>query len=458
MKPIVIFLTLVLSFSLIHFSMGTTKAATNPTTTTTTTKTKAEETHITPSAQAVEAHHSLHPPLDQSQVYWNFGGSTVLTKHFIRLTPSGQSRRGWLWNDYPLESNNFEIEFKVSVYSKPHFGGDGLGFWLLDGSHDPTFHSDNQYLIGDVFGMKPDFKGAGVIFDIYDNDGKRDNPAIFVVYNPTGDRTDYNHDHDYSENMYKNVSVLNGQAAPYRCISSIRNTEHPTRIMVRFVNQVLAVYIDNNDDLGYKSCLAVQFDRSFKDHHIAFSAMTGQVADTHEISEVSTKYLDSKASLNFEAGEMSYSQCSSLAFLYWTLVSFGMLGLLGLACYELYMFKTSMQVGVNVVILAASLNTYALLHYMSHVAVSGALLLTLFSSPAWILIALNTPIMVWRILNLQKKTYSVSPNELEGGSDKLHSAPSWFLWRPSLQVRQTTALVVYIMSSILCLHRWYHYC
>ena len=55
-----------------------------------------------PSQEAIEMHHSLHRPLDQSQVYWNFGGSTVLTKNSIRLTPSAQNRRGWLWNDCKL--------------------------------------------------------------------------------------------------------------------------------------------------------------------------------------------------------------------------------------------------------------------------------------------------------------------------------------------------------------------
>jgi len=38
----------------------------------------------------IEQHHSLHSPIDKSQVYWNFGGSTVVTKNFIRLSPSTQ--------------------------------------------------------------------------------------------------------------------------------------------------------------------------------------------------------------------------------------------------------------------------------------------------------------------------------------------------------------------------------
>src|SRR5256885_1557679 len=60
--------------------------------------------------QPMEPHHSLHHPFDQSVVYWKFGGSTVMTKNLIRLVPAAQSRSGWLWNDYPLESEDWEVE------------------------------------------------------------------------------------------------------------------------------------------------------------------------------------------------------------------------------------------------------------------------------------------------------------------------------------------------------------
>lgn len=64
------------------------------------------ETHRRP----IETHHSLHHPFDQSSVYWKYGGSTVMTTKAIRLTPATQSRTGWLWNDYPVESANWEVE------------------------------------------------------------------------------------------------------------------------------------------------------------------------------------------------------------------------------------------------------------------------------------------------------------------------------------------------------------
>lgn len=62
----------------------------------------------------IEAHHSLHPPLDHSQIYWNYGGSTVLAKKFLRLTPSTQGRQGWMWNEYALVRLFFDnVQFFV---------------------------------------------------------------------------------------------------------------------------------------------------------------------------------------------------------------------------------------------------------------------------------------------------------------------------------------------------------
>ncbi len=55
---------------------------------------------------------SLHPPMDASQSYFTYGGSTVATKRQLRLTPATQDRRGFVWNEYPLESDDFEVEVR----------------------------------------------------------------------------------------------------------------------------------------------------------------------------------------------------------------------------------------------------------------------------------------------------------------------------------------------------------
>jgi hypothetical protein len=58
-------------------------------------------------------------------VYWKFGGASVLTNRAIRLTPATQDRRGWLWNDFQLEHDDWEVEFTMKVgtfaYQLPEF-------------------------------------------------------------------------------------------------------------------------------------------------------------------------------------------------------------------------------------------------------------------------------------------------------------------------------------------------
>merc|ERR1719384_885252 len=73
----------------------------------------------------IETHHSLHHPFDVSMPYWKYGGSTVCTESFIRLTPNAQSRRGWLFNEFELASSDWEIELHFEVKSDYHIGGDG---------------------------------------------------------------------------------------------------------------------------------------------------------------------------------------------------------------------------------------------------------------------------------------------------------------------------------------------
>ena len=52
---------------------------------------------------------------------------------------------------------------------------------------DPSYSAEgSEALKGPLFGLRADFKGFGVIFDTYDNDGRRDNPSIYVIMNKEG--------------------------------------------------------------------------------------------------------------------------------------------------------------------------------------------------------------------------------------------------------------------------------
>jgi hypothetical protein len=41
-------------------------------------------------------------------------------------------------------------------------------------------HTQRTRIDGDVFGMRSDFKGFGVVLDVYDNDNNRNNPQVCV--------------------------------------------------------------------------------------------------------------------------------------------------------------------------------------------------------------------------------------------------------------------------------------
>lgn len=396
-------------------------------------------------AQAMEIHHSLHRPLDQSQVYWNFGGSTVLSKNTIRITPAAQNRRGWLWNDYPIESNNWELEFHLEVYSKPHFGGDGFAMWLLDSSHDPTYHNDPTYLSGDIFGMRRDFKGLGLIFDIYDNDGRRDNPSVFLLYNPEGKETNYNHDNDYKDDMYK--IVPEDAPSPFTCTFNLRNLGHPVKVLLRYLQKVLHVYVDNEDGLGYKVCLAVKFDHTFKDYHVAFTALTGQVADAHDILEVNTRYLSEKSD-NFSDEFMRYSddaaRCSSIATLYWTVLSFVGIGLVGWVANQLSTFKQLEAEQINPVIVCERINSSIMPQYLTHAGVVAALIAGL----QWLPLALNSPLVLWRLWHLYKNSHKLTPAAL--GGEKVHGTRG-----VSFTTRLYLTLFSHLACAVIYLYRWY---
>eukprot|EP00479_Gromia_sphaerica_P011725 TRINITY_DN5907_c0_g1_i1.p1 TRINITY_DN5907_c0_g1~~TRINITY_DN5907_c0_g1_i1.p1 ORF type:complete len:198 (+),score=45.67 TRINITY_DN5907_c0_g1_i1:471-1064(+) len=163
-----------------------------------------------------------------------------MTSEFCRLTPATQSREGWLWNDYPLQSQDWEVELEYRLGSDGHIGGDGFGFWVLDGSHDPSYQQDIAYLNGPIFGVRDNFKGFGVVFDSYDNDGRRDNPQIYVLKNMQGEDKTWNHDDDFDSDMVKEKY---GDLA-YKCTADYRNSESPVKAMFRFVDKALHVYVD----------------------------------------------------------------------------------------------------------------------------------------------------------------------------------------------------------------------
>lgn len=401
-----------------------------------------------------EAHHSLRPPLEKTQVYWNFGGATVVSRQLVRLTPDTQDRRGWLWNEYPLESENWEMEFKFEVYSKPHFGGDGFAMWLLAGDQDPSFSSEPDFLNGPIFGLKQDFKGIGVAFDVYDNDNKRNNPTIFVLNNPNGDATRYSHDQDYSEDMVKDIPVnvpghvgdSSGLYKNYKCTADFRNTGKFSKALVKYLHKVLHVYIDTQDGQGYKFCLAVTLNSSFVDYHFAFSAATGQVADSHDIKEIIVRYLsESDRDLDDSLLEHYGDSAASKGSFFFGLSVLLSLYCIGLTVYELWLLR-SLKGGarIDLVRVTQALNKQLVGHWAPTILVVFILLCCF----QWIPILLHIPLFGFAIFLLLSNQFRYSESSLTGQGTKGHSVGM------SAQLRLGIQLGLYLLPFCLTAFRY----
>jgi len=362
----------------------------------------------------VEGHHSLKPG-DQSLVYWKFGGSTVMTKDLIRIVPSNQNRKGWLWNDYPLESEDWEIEVVFRAGSSPHYGGDGWALWILSGDHDPMYHWEPDYLNGNVFGLRDDFRGFGVIFDTYDNDAKRDNPSISVVQNYAG-RLVFDHENDFSNVMIRNTAE---QGGAFKCYSNYLNTKEPVSVLFRFVKKVLHVYVQDgskgsNGRSDYKFCLAVPIDlpASFSEKHIALTGMTGQVADRFDLIQIATHYLDDKDAvindqlLQHAEGRPGYR----FGVVFWLLLFGSTVILIFWTWRDITLIRSLRNPQTHPVYLCNEINRLVMPHVGLHFLQCGLL----FFAGTWLGFILNLPILCYRIYSFLTRSYYLEPAALTG--------------------------------------------
>jgi mannose-binding lectin 2 len=84
---------------------------------------------------------------------WDFGGSTTVNRHFVRLTPDRQSKKGFIWSNKAIEKKEWSLvfTFRISGQAENWFG-DGLALWITSStSHQ---EGDNHGFIGNFKGKK----------------------------------------------------------------------------------------------------------------------------------------------------------------------------------------------------------------------------------------------------------------------------------------------------------------
>ncbi|KAF5383507.1 hypothetical protein D9757_006147 [Collybiopsis confluens] len=215
--------------------------------------------------------HSLFAPYidqDLQNRWWDFGAdSYVNTNKHIRLTRNKPSQMGWLWSRLPLTSQNFviEVEFKISGESG-HLFGDGMAIWLTVDRAQP----------GPVFGSKNEFRGLGIFLDTYAN--ARHTYAFPRIVAIRGD----------GQLTYNNGNDGDGQEVG-ACSANYRRTNVATKLKITYVKDTfLDIKVQYQAWDEWTDCIYVEGISLPQSPFLGFSAMTGDVADAHDIIAVTT--------------------------------------------------------------------------------------------------------------------------------------------------------------------------
>ncbi|CAD5205340.1 unnamed protein product [Bursaphelenchus okinawaensis] len=224
-----------------------------------------------------EYKHSFRAPnlaqRDGTIPFWVVTGDAIASSEQLRLAPSMRSRKGIAWNKRPYtEAENFEVEVAFKITGQ-RIGADGLGIW----------YTANQGTLGPVFGANDHWNGLALMFDSFDNDGRRNNPYVSVMVND-GTKA-YNHQSDGAD------QILGG------CQRDFRNKPYPVKVRLQYLNNVLTV--DISDGLTpqprYETCLRAENVFLPSRGFFGVSAATGGLADDHDVVDFSVYSLATQA-------------------------------------------------------------------------------------------------------------------------------------------------------------------
>lgn len=202
--------------------------------------------------------------------FWEYGGSAIASEEMVRITPSLKSKKGQVWTKYKTNFEWWEVELWLRVTGRGRLGADGISFWF----------TDSKYPEGPVFGSADQWRGLGIFFDSFDNDGKGNNPYIMAMLND-GTKI-YDHDSDGASQQ------IGG------CLRDFRNKPFPVRAKIEYYRNILSVFIQSgntNNDNDYELCLRAENVFLPQFGHFGLSAATGALADDHDAIKFLTSSL-----------------------------------------------------------------------------------------------------------------------------------------------------------------------
>nr|XP_028604220.1 protein ERGIC-53 [Podarcis muralis] len=199
---------------------------------------------------------------DGSVPFWVHTGNAIPSADQIRITPSLKSQRGSVWTKSKSIFEYWEIEVTFRVTGRGRVGADGLAVWF----------TEEQGLDGPVFGAADNWNGVGIFFDSFDNDAKKNNPAVIVVGN--NGKLHYDHQNDGSTQALAS------------CQRDFRNKPYPVRAKITYYQKTLTILINNGftpDKEDYEFCAKVENMVLPSNGYFGISAATGGLADDHDV-------------------------------------------------------------------------------------------------------------------------------------------------------------------------------
>ncbi|KAI1900515.1 hypothetical protein AGOR_G00050730 [Albula goreensis] len=199
-----------------------------------------------------------------SSSHWDLMGTAMITTDHVRLTPDLQSRQGAVWSRIPCYLRDWElhIHFKIHGQGKKNLNGDGMALW----------YTKERMQIGPVFGNMDFFTGLGVFVDTYPNEDKHQERVFPYVSAMVGNGSvKYDHERD------GRPTELGG------CTAIVRNLNHDTFLMVRYVRRRLTVMINIEGKQDWRDCLDMPGVRLPQGYFFGVSSLTGDLSDNHDL-------------------------------------------------------------------------------------------------------------------------------------------------------------------------------
>ncbi|XP_067879495.1 VIP36-like protein isoform X2 [Heterodontus francisci] len=283
--------------------------------------------------------HSLVTPYQglgasSSGSHWDLSGNTMVTSHFVRLTPDLQSKQGAIWNRVSCLMRDWEVQvhFKIHGQGKKNLNGDGFALWYAKERMQP----------GAVFGSKDLFSGLGVFMDTYPNEEKQ-HERIFPYISAMVNNGSLSYDHSRDGRP----TAIGG------CTALVRNLNHDTFVVIRYLKRRLTVMINIEGKNEWKDCIDIPGVKLPLGYYFGISSATGDLTDNHDIISVKVYQLTvermpeeeedeevltpSVDNFSLQDDDLDYEPMSGLTLffiIFFSLVGLMVLGVIGIIVFQ----------------------------------------------------------------------------------------------------------------------------